>query len=155
DLAGDPANAHLGLGLADATITELAAMKSLIVRPTASILKYRDRPVAPEEAGRELGVDAVVDGSFQRAGSRIRVTAQLIDTAEARPLWGTKIDASLDDLFAMQDHVSREIARALHLELSPSEERRSGRVVQAPADAYELYLKGRLELTADTTLATV
>jgi serine/threonine-protein kinase len=155
DLAGDPANAHLGLGLADATITELAAMKSLIVRPTASILKYRDRPIAPEQAGRELGVDAVVDGSFQRAGSRLRVTAQLIDTTEARPLWGTKIDTSLDDLFAMQDHVSREIARALDLELSPVGGPRAGRAAHAPADAYELYLKGRLALTADTTLATV
>jgi serine/threonine protein kinase/tetratricopeptide (TPR) repeat protein len=155
DLAGDPANAHLGLGLADATITELASVKSLIVRPTASILKYRERAIAPEQAGRELDVDAVVDGSFQRAGSRLRVTAQLIDTAEARPLWGTKIDTSLDDLFAMQDHVSREIARALHLELAPSEARRSSRAASASGDANELYLKGRLELAADTTLTSV
>jgi TolB-like protein/Tfp pilus assembly protein PilF len=154
DLSADPTNAHLGLGLADATITELASMKSLIVRPTASILRYRDRPVAPEEAGRELGVDAVVDGSFQRAGSRLRVTVQLIDSAEGRPLWGTKIDASIDDLFAMQDHVSREVAHALHLELTPAAPRPAS-VPRTQGDAYELYLKGRLALTADTTLPTV
>jgi len=152
DLAGDPANAHLGLGLTDATITELAAMKSLLVRPTASILKYRDRAIAPEQAGRELGVDSVVDGSFQRAGSRLRVTVQLIDSAEGRPLWGTKIDSSMDDLFAMQDHVSREVAQALQVELSPEEARVSARSAPASGYAYELYLKGRLLLTVDTAL---
>src|SRR5262249_26380128 len=65
DLAANPENAHIGLGLTDSTITELALVRSLLVRPTAAILKYRDRAVTPEEAGRELGVDAVVDGSFQ------------------------------------------------------------------------------------------
>jgi serine/threonine protein kinase/tetratricopeptide (TPR) repeat protein len=154
DLAGDPANAHLGLGLADATITELATVKSLIVRPTASILRYRDRPIGPEEAGRELDVDAVVDGSFQRSGSRLRVTVQLIDSAEGRPLWGAKIDTSLDDLFGMQDQVSRKIAEALEVELSPSAQR-VGRVAPAPGKAYELYMMGRLELSSDTTLPKV
>src|SRR5262249_26567340 len=76
-LSRDPENTDLGLGLADATITELALVRSLLVRPTTAILSYRDRAVAPEEAGRALGVDAVVDGSFQRAGSRLRVTVQL------------------------------------------------------------------------------
>jgi serine/threonine protein kinase/tetratricopeptide (TPR) repeat protein len=154
DLAEDPANAHLGLGLADATITELAARKSLIVRPTASILRYRDRSIPPEQAGRELGVDAVVDGSFQRAGSRLRVTVQLLDSADGRPLWGTKVDASIDDLFAMQDHVSREIAEALRIELG-SPEPRPGRIAPASGPAYEHYLRGRLELSADTTLPKI
>ena len=159
DLSADRANAndHLGLGLADATITELAAMKSLLVRPTASILRYRDRAVAPEQAGRELDVDAVVDGSFQRSGSRLRVTVQLIDSSEGRPLWGTKIDTSLDDLFAMQDQVSRQIAEALHLELAPAAARAEAAPRAAPVSggSYELYLKGRLALTADTTVATI
>ena len=159
DLSADRANAneHLGLGLADATITELAAMKSLLVRPTASIMRYRDRDVAPEQAGRELDVDAVVDGSFQRSGSRLRVTVQLIDTHEGRPLWGTKIDTSLDDLFAMQDQVSRQIADALHVELAPTGPRGETAPRAAPVSggAYELYLKGRLALTADTTVATI
>src|SRR5262249_7820426 len=99
DLAGDPGNAHLGLGLADATITELASLKSLVVRPTASVLRYRDRAVEPETAGRELGVDAVVDGNFQRDGSRLRLTVQLVRTADGKPLWASKIDTRLEDLF--------------------------------------------------------
>jgi TolB-like protein len=155
DLAGDAENAHLGLGLADATITELAAMKSLLVRPTAAILRYRERPTDPETAGRELGVDAVVDGSFQRSGSKLRVTVQLVRTADGRSLWGAKIDTSLDDIFRMQDEVSRKIAEALDIELTPADERRSRRAGAATGRAYELYLKGRLELCADTTLPNV
>ena len=150
DLARDPGNAHLGVGLADATITELSHVKSLLVRPTASILRYQDRSVDPEEAGRELGVDAVVDGNFQRAGSRMRVTVQLIASSDGRSLWGTKIDTSLDDIFQMQDEVSRQIAEALKVELSPSDERRLARATRPTGMAYEMYLRGRFHLFRET-----
>jgi len=149
DLAGNPENAHLGLGLADSTITELALVKSLLVRPTAAILRYRDRPVAPEEAGRELGVDAVVDGSFQRSGSRLRVTVQLVSSSDGRSLWGSKIDTTLDDIFRMQDEVSRRIAEALEVELSPADERRLALAPRSSGKAYELYLKGRTLLFSE------
>jgi len=146
DLARDPENAHLGIGLADATITELATVKSLLVRPTTAILRYRDRTVDPQEVGRELDVDAIVDASFQRAGSRLRVTVQLVRTSDGRSLWGSKIDTSLDDIFEMQDQVSRRIAEALEVELTPSEERRLARGARPVGEAYELYLKGRAHL---------
>ncbi|HJW13063.1 MAG TPA: protein kinase [Thermoanaerobaculia bacterium] len=150
DLSASSENAHLGLGLADSTITELALVKSLLVRPTSAILRYRDRAVSPEEAGRELCVDAVVDGSFQRSGSRLRVTVQLVATADGRSLWGSKIDTSLDDIFQMQDEVSRKIAQALEVELSPADERRMARAAQPSGKAYELYLKGRTHLFAES-----
>jgi TolB-like protein len=150
DLSRDPENAHLGLGLADATITELATVKSLLVRPTAAMLRYQDRSVAPEHAGRELGVDAVVDGSFQRSGSRLRVTVQLVSTADGRSLWGSKIDTSLEDVFQMQDDVSRKIAQALEVELSAADERRKARVGRPSGEAYELYMKGRTHLFSES-----
>jgi serine/threonine protein kinase/tetratricopeptide (TPR) repeat protein len=150
DLAANPENAHLGPGLADSTITELALVRSLLVRPTSAILKYRDRQISPEEAGRELGVDAVVDGSFQRSGSRLRVTVQLVATADGRSLWGSKIDTSLDDIFRMQDEVSRKIAQALEVELSPADERRLAHAARPTGEAYELYLKGRTHLLSET-----
>jgi len=150
DLSRDQDSADLGLGLADATITELALVRSLLVRPTSAILSYRDRTAAPEEAGRALGVDAVVDGSFQRAGSRLRVTVQLVRTEGGQSLWGAKIDTSLDDIFEMQDRVSRKIAEALQVELTPADEHRLGRAVQPAAGAYELYLKGRVHLLHET-----
>jgi serine/threonine protein kinase/tetratricopeptide (TPR) repeat protein len=138
DLARNPENAHLGIGLADATITELATVKSLLVRPTAAILRYQESSVDPQQAGRELGVDG-----GGRAGSRLRVTVQLVRTSDGRSLWGSKIDTSLDDIFEMQDQVSRKIAEALEVELTPSEERRLARGARPAGRAYELYLKGR------------
>ncbi|MBC8646494.1 MAG: protein kinase, partial [Thermoanaerobaculia bacterium] len=152
DLARNPENAHLGVGLADATITELALVHSLIVRPTAAVLKYQDAALDPQQAGRELGVDAVADGSFQRSGSRLRVTVQLVATAGGKSLWGAKIDTTMDDLFRMQDEVSRHIAEALEIELSPGDERRIAKAPRPGGRAYELYLKGRYLLLSDTNL---
>jgi len=146
DLARDPQNAHLGLGLADATITELSLVKSLLVRPTAAILRYQDRSVEPVVAGRELGVHAVVDGSFQRSGSRLRVTVQLVATSDGRSLWGSKIDTTVDDIFRMQDEVSRRIAEALEVELSPADEKRLAAAARPAGKANELYLKGRAHI---------
>jgi len=147
--------AHLGVGLADSIITELALVKSLLVRPTAAILRYQDRTPDPREAGRELGVDAVVDGSFQTSGSRLRVTVQLVETATERSLWGTKIDGSLDDVFAMQDEVSRRIVEALQLQLSPEDERRMAAAAIPASPAFNLYLKGRFHLLSETRLPEI
>lgn len=138
-------NAHLEVGLADATIGELALIRGLIVRPTSTVLRYRQSAVDPQQAGRELAVDAVLVGTFQRAGARLRVTVQLIATEDGRALWAAKINTSLDDLFEMQDQVSRNIARALEIELAPPAERR--RRPRGPAgEVYELVLKGRIHL---------
>jgi eukaryotic-like serine/threonine-protein kinase len=150
DLACKPENADLGLGLADATITELASLRSLLVRPTAAILKYQACGVDPHQAARELGVDAVVDGNFQRSGSRLRVTVQLVRASDGRSLWGSKIDTSLDDIFEMQDQVSRKIAEALEVEMTPEEEWRRSRSTRPVGEAYELYLKGRAALFRGT-----
>jgi serine/threonine protein kinase/Tfp pilus assembly protein PilF len=149
-LRPDPESAHLGIGLADATITELAMVRSLLVRPTASILRFAEAGVDPVEAGRQLGVDAVVDASFQRAGTRLRITVQLISTAERRSLWSTKIDTRLEDFFAVQDEVSRKIVEALQIELTPGDERRIARVAQPAGEAYDLYLRGRSYLLRQT-----
>jgi serine/threonine protein kinase len=152
-LTPDTESAHLGLALADATISELALLRSLLVRPTAAILRYADADVDPIAAGRELGVDAVVAGTFQRLGSRIRVSVQLISVGVERPLWSTKVDTTLDDMFATQDEVSRKIADALQIELTPAEEQRIGRRAQAPADVLDLCTKGRLALLLESVPA--
>ncbi len=153
DLSADPTSAHLGLGLADATITELAQLKSLLVRPTAAILRYQHAAVDPQQAGRELSVTAVLEGSFQRSGAQLRVTVRLVASSDGRSLWATKIDTTLDDVFRMQDEVSRSIARALEVELTPSDERLLASRARASgprAGAYEPYLKGKLHLFRET-----
>jgi serine/threonine protein kinase/Tfp pilus assembly protein PilF len=146
DLSSDPDDAHLGLGLADATITELALVRSLLVRPTSSILSYADGPADPLAAANALGVDAIVAGTFQRAGTRLRVTVQLIDAADGRSLWGTKVNTTFEDIFQLQDEVSRQIARALEVELTASDEGRLGQSGPVARPAYEQYLKGRVLL---------
>jgi TolB-like protein/Tfp pilus assembly protein PilF len=144
------ADDDLGLGLADATITELAAVRSLLVRPTAAILRYRGRTVDPVHAGRELSVDAVVDGSLQRRGGHVRVTAQLLSTSDGRPLWGTKIDANIDDVFRLQDDVAREVMRALDVSVTAADERRLDRAPRGQQEAREHYLRGRVHLTRES-----
>jgi eukaryotic-like serine/threonine-protein kinase len=144
DLTREAKVPHLGLGLADATITELARHRALFVRPTSAILRYETQQVDPLEAGRALGVDAVVDGSFQRSSSRLRVTVQLLATADGRPLWATTIDTTEDDIFRVQDEVSRNIALAFEVELMANGERPGVRRLSPPAGrAYEFYLRGR------------
>jgi TolB-like protein len=154
-LARRAEEAHLGVGLADSIITELALVKSLLVRPTAAILRYQDRTAGPQEAGRDLDVDAVVDGTFQTAGTRLRVTVQLVETSSGRSLWGTKIDSSLDDVFAMQDEVSRRIVGALQLQLTPDDERRMAAAAVPASPAVNLYLKGRFHLFSETRLPEI
>ena len=148
-LTQDAENAHLGLALADAVTSELALVQSLIVRPTAAILKFQT-VTDPIAAARELSVDAVVAGTVQRAGSRLRITVQLVSATEERPLWSTKIDTTLADMFAMQDEVSRKIVEALQLELTPGDERRIGNRVHARGDVLDLLLKGRMILLRES-----
>jgi TolB-like protein/Tfp pilus assembly protein PilF len=136
----------LGIALADATITDLAGVRALLVRPTSAILPYQSRHVDALTAGRELSVDAVVEGSFQRLGTRIRVTVQLITTADGRPLWGTKIDQPVDDVFSLQDEVSRRIVDALEVRLSQHDEERLGLTDRHAGAAHEQYLRGRVLL---------
>jgi serine/threonine protein kinase len=143
------ADHDLGLGLADATISELATSRVVLVRPTSAILPYRERNLATDEIGRRLAVDAVVEGSFQKAGSRIRITVQLVATNTGQPVWGHKVVAGLEDLFAMQDEVSEELAQALRTELAPwaGEERKR----KAPEpEAYQLFLLARPHLLHET-----
>jgi TolB-like protein/tetratricopeptide (TPR) repeat protein len=140
----------LGLGLADATITELAAVRSLLVRPTAAILPYQGGAVDPVRAGRELSVDAIVDGSLQRRGPQVRVTAQLLSTSDGRPLWGTKIDANVDEVFRLQDDVAREVVRALDVTITAADQRRLERGPRGQAEAREHYLRGRVHMTSES-----
>ena len=152
DLQRRPENADLGLGLADATITELTLIQSLLVRPTSTILRYQEESISAQAAARQLGVDAVVEGSFQRSGDRLRVTVQLVARADGHPLWGTKIDTSLEDVFRMQDEVSRHIAAALDVRLTPMDEQKlAGASRAAPAgDAFAEYMGGKRHLYRGT-----
>jgi serine/threonine-protein kinase len=143
NLSGDANSNFYEFSLADAVITELAGLRSLIVRPSSVIAKYQGADIDPRRAGQELRVNAVLSAGFIRAGERMRVTAQLLDVASGEILWSDRIDAVGGDILALQDMIAERILSGLELELSPKEQEKRGRLTTESAEAYEEYLRGR------------
>jgi DNA-binding winged helix-turn-helix (wHTH) protein/TolB-like protein/tetratricopeptide (TPR) repeat protein len=135
----------LELGMADALITKLSNTRGVIVRPLTSARRYGGIEQDPLAAGRELQVDSVLDGSIQRWGDRIRVTARLVSVG-GEQLWAGQFDEEFTGIFAVQDAISGRVVGALALHLSGEEERRLTKRYTDNAAAYELYLKGRYHL---------
>ena len=129
--------------LADAVITELAQLKSLIVRPSSVIAKYQGIDVDPRNAGQELGVHAVLSAGFIRSGDKMRVTAQLLNVLSGEILWSDRIDAESSDILVLQDNIAQKILEGLRLELSEKEQEKLGRRLTDNAVAYEEFLRGR------------
>lgn len=143
NVSNDPESSFYEFSLADAVITELARVRSLVVRPSSEIVKYQSRQIDPREAGREMSVSAVLSAGFLRAGDRIRVTAQLVDVGSGNLLWSDRIDADATDIINVQDTITQEICDGLRLELSSDEKDRLEKQKTANAEAYEEYLRGR------------
>ncbi len=137
--AGDE---YLGLGLADALITKLTNLRQIRVRPTSAVREYtRARDITV--AGRELKVDALLDGSIQRARKRIRVTAQLVDARDGATLWAENFDEKLVDIFSLEDSLSDQVVRALSLKLTGEERKHLVKRHTESTEAFHAYLKGR------------
>jgi adenylate cyclase len=139
DLSPDGDQQHLSDGLTEDILTRLARVEELKVTSRTSVMRYRGTRQSMREIGAELGVAHVVEGSVQRAGDRVRITAQLIDAATDQHLWADSWDRSLEDIFAIQSEIASEIARALEVRLGSDAARADGTTIEA----YELYLRGR------------
>ncbi|MBC7931642.1 MAG: protein kinase, partial [Rubrivivax sp.] len=134
---------YLGVGLADALITRLSNVRRFIVRPTSSVLRYRGTPADPLEAGRELGVDYVVDGTIRRAGEMLRITAQLLSVEEGATRWAGRFDEEYTDFIQLEDIISEQVAGALLPHLTGDERRQLGWRGTDDAEAFEAYMRGR------------
>jgi serine/threonine-protein kinase len=143
NLSGEPGSNFYEFALADAVITELAQLRSLIVRPSSVIAKYQGKEIDPREAGRELRVHAVLSAGFIRSGDKLRVTAQLLDVLTGEILWSDRIDAEGSDILTLQDGIAQRILEGLRLELSDHEQEKLGRRMTDNAEAWEEYLRGR------------
>jgi eukaryotic-like serine/threonine-protein kinase len=143
NLSRDATAQFYEFSLADAVITELAQLKSLIVRPSSVIAKYQGAEIDPREAGRELRVNAVLSAGFIRSGNKMRVTAQLLDVETGDILWSDRVDAESDDILALQDMIGQRILEGLQLELSQKELAKLGRRPTENPEAYEEFLRGR------------
>jgi serine/threonine-protein kinase len=114
----------LGVRLADALITKLSSLRNIRVLSTAAVLRVNESALDPSEAGRDLGVDALLDGLYQRDGEQLRVSVQLVGVRDRLTIWAAKFDEKFTNLFAIQDSVTQQISTALELRLSDLEPRR-------------------------------
>lgn len=138
-----PDDTYLGLGMADALITRLSNQHQLIVRPTSAIRRYTEPPRDPVAIGRDLKVDAVLDGTLQRSGDTLRASVQLVAVATGAPLWAQNFDASASDLFDLQDALSEKLAAELRLQLTQRQRARLTRRATSDPAAYAAYIRGR------------
>src|SRR6201981_2909755 len=124
NMSGDPEQEYFSDGISDDIITDLLKIAGLTVIARNSSFTYKGRSVDIRTVGRELGVQSVLEGSIRRAGKRVRIAAQLIDTTSAGHLWADRYDRDLTDIFEVQDDVTRRIVDALKVTLSPGEKER-------------------------------
>lgn len=143
NLSNDPAASFYEFSLADAVITELARVRSLVVRPSSVIARYQGQQIDPREVGRDLDVTAVLTAGFMHAGERFRVTTQLLDVVSGNILWSDRIDTSAADIIAVQDTIAQRIVEGLKLELSVAEQEGMAKSATQNAAAYEQFLRGR------------
>jgi len=117
-------NDKLGLGMADSIITRLSKLQQIPVRPTSSIVRYTDIPASNSiEAGREMGVDTVLEGTVQHEGDRIRVAVKLIEVSTGNSLWAENFDESYTNIFSVQDSISQKVVRALAINLTQQQQK--------------------------------
>ncbi len=133
----------LTIGLTDALITRLSKVRSIIVRPTSSVLRYNDTRVDPFSAGRELGVGYLLDGNIRRVGERLRVTVQLLNVADHATNWAQSFDEKLTDVLELEDSISEKVANSLVPHLTSDEQQQLAKRGTNNAQAHEAYLRGR------------
>lgn len=141
-IGGGVGDQFLGIGIADALITRLGAVQQIVVRPTSAVRRYTHPQQDPIAIGREQQVDAVLDGSVQRDGERVRITVQLYRVEDGASLFSGKYDERATDVFAVEDAVSSRVAEGLLRELS-DEQRQLLKQKPVTAEAHEAYLIGR------------
>ncbi len=143
NLSGVKDDEYLRDGITEDIITELSKIDGLKIYPRSTVLAYRDKPVTSAQVGQQLGAAYVLEGSLRRAGERLRITTQLVDTSTGFPIWSERYDREMKDVFEVQDEIARKIAEALRIKLSPQEQEA---IAAKPTDnlqAYDLYLRGR------------
>ncbi|HET6361805.1 MAG TPA: tetratricopeptide repeat protein [Gemmatimonadota bacterium] len=143
NLSRDPGDEYFSDGVTEEILTSLARIEGLKVISRTSVMRYKGSSASMRDIGRELGVASILEGSVRHAGSRVRITAQLVDAATDAHLWAERYDRDLEDIFAIQTDVAERIVEALQGKLSPRD--RTRLAAPAPADrvAYEQTLKGR------------
>jgi len=141
--SADPNLEYLSDGITENLINNLSQVSNLRVMARSTVFRYKGKGADPQSAGNDLHVRAVVSGGLQQRGRSLIVRAELIDVATGSQLWGGQFNRQMDDIFVLQDDLSREISEKLRLRLTGDEKQRLTKRYTEDAEAYRLYLKGR------------
>ncbi|HEY8715993.1 MAG TPA: protein kinase [Candidatus Acidoferrum sp.] len=130
-------------GMTEDIITELSKITQLQIFPRSEMLAFRDKQTSAPQIGQQLGAAFILEGTIRRAGNRLRITAQLVESSTRHSVWAERYDRQLEDVFAIQDEIARSIAQALRITLTPQEEKIIGLKPTENTQAYDFYLRGR------------
>ncbi len=143
NLSGAKEDEYFRDGITEDIITELSKIKGLSIFSRPTVLAYRDKQVTPAQIGQQLGAAYVLAGSLRRAGNRLRINAQLVDTRTDFPLWSERYDREMKDVFEVQDEIARKIAEALTITLTPQEQEAIAAKPTENLQAYDQFLRGK------------
>jgi adenylate cyclase len=143
NMSGDPEQEYFSDGVTEDIIIDLGKNKALSVVARNTAFGYKGRTLAAAKLGQELRVDYLLEGSVRKVGHRVRITAQLSSTSADKQIWAERFDRELEDIFAIQDEISRAIVQALSLKLASTHVRSSEVAPTSSGEAYELYLMAR------------
>lgn len=142
-LSRGPDDEYFAESMTEALITDLAKIGALRVVSRTTVMRYKQTQKTMPQIGKELNVDAVVQGSIERVGDRVRIRAQLIRAATDEHIWADTYDRDIRDVLILQDEVARSVAREVRVTLTPDEHARLASARQVDPDVYSLYIKGR------------
>jgi adenylate cyclase len=143
NMSGDPEQEYFSDGVTEDIITDLGRVSALSVASRNSAFSYKGKTVAPAQIARALNVTHVMEGSVRKSGNRVRITAQLVEAATDTQVWAERFDRTLDDIFAIQDEISKAIVAALRVKLLPAEKAAIEQRFTTSSEAYELFLLAR------------
>lgn len=143
NMSGEAENEYFSDGVAEEILNLLTRLPQLRVSSRSSSFAYKGEQINVKKVAEDLGVSTLLEGSVRRAGERVRITAQLIDTATDSHLWSETYDREMKDVFAIQDDIAKSIVDALKVTLTPKDRRALQYVATSDAKAYDFYLRGR------------
>jgi len=155
NMSGDAEQEYFSDGISEDIITDLSKLSELHVIARNSSFVYKKAAVSVPDVAKALGVRYVLEGSVRKAGNRVRVTAQLIDSRDGGHVWASRFDRDLTDIFAVQDELTREIVAALKLKLTLGEQDRLAHRRGVNVEAFELFLRGREQAWSSTRISNI
>src|SRR5213078_4286841 len=143
NMSGDPEQEYFSDGITEDIITDLSKVSGLFVVARNTVFTYKGKTVEVPEVAKRLGVNFILEGSVRKAGSRVRVTGQLINGKDGGHMWADRYDRDLTDIFAIQDEITHAIVEQLKVKLLPQEKKSIGQTPTDNVEAYTYYLRGR------------